>query len=90
MSLWTRTVNVFRGDRLNRELNEEFESHIEEAIAAGSDPKDARKTFGSMLRQREASRRVRVVGWLDGLCADVIIIAKNTDQPSFLSGRGRC
>ena len=72
MSLWTRTVNVFRGDRLNRELNEEFESHIEEAIAAGSDPKDARKTFGSMLRQREASRRVRVVGLLDGLCADVI------------------
>jgi putative ABC transport system permease protein len=72
MSLWTRTVNAFRGDRLNRELNEEFESHLEEAIAAGCDPEDARRAFGSMLRQREASRRVRVLGWLDGLRADVI------------------
>src|SRR5580704_3633856 len=72
MSLWTRVWNVFRGDRLNRELNEEFESHLEEAIAEGRDPEDVRRAFGSMLRHREASRRVRVAGWLDGLRADVI------------------
>jgi predicted permease len=72
MSLWTRTVNAFRGDRLNRELNEEYESHLEEAIAAGRDPGEARRALGSMLRQREASHRVRVLGWLDGLRADVI------------------
>ena len=72
MSVWTRGWNAFRGDRLNRELNEEFESHIEEAVAEGRDPEEVRQVFGSMLRQREASRRVRVAGWLDGLKADVI------------------
>jgi predicted permease len=72
MSLWTRVWNVFHGDRLNRELNEEFESHMEEAIAEGRDPEEVRRAFGPMLRQREASRRMRVAGWLDGLRADVI------------------
>ncbi len=72
MSVWTRVWNVFRGDRLNRELNEEFESHIEEAVAEGRDPEEVRKVFGSMLRQREASRRVQVAGWLDGLKADLV------------------
>ena len=72
MALWTRVSNVFRTDQLNRELNEEFESHIEEAIAEGRDPLEVRRSFGSMLRQREASRRVRVAGWLDGLRADVM------------------
>jgi putative ABC transport system permease protein len=72
MSVWTRMWNVFRGDRFNRELNEEFESHMEEAVAEGRDPEEVRQVFGSMLRQREASRRVRVAGWLDGLKADVI------------------
>ena len=33
MSLWSRIGNVLRGERLNREIDEELESHIEEAIA---------------------------------------------------------
>ena len=45
---------------------------MEEAVAEGRDPEEVRQVFGSMLRQREASRRVRVSGWLDGLRADVI------------------
>src|ERR1700674_486257 len=72
MSLWTRVWNAVRGDGLNRELNEEFEAHIAEAVSEGRDEAEARRAFGAMLRQREASRRVRVVGWLDGLRADVI------------------
>src|SRR5580693_1919058 len=72
MSLWTRLGNALRGDRLNHELDEEFESHIAEAIAEGRDPKEARRAFGVLLRQREASREFRVAGWLDGLRADVI------------------
>lgn len=72
MSLWSRIGNVFRGDRLNREIDEEFESHIEEAIAAGADPAEARRTFGPQLRLREQSHDTRVVAWLDGLRADVI------------------
>ncbi len=72
MSVWTQIWNVFRRDRLNRELNEEFESHIEYAVAEGRDPEEVRQAFGSMLRQREAIRGVRVAGWLDGLRADAI------------------
>ena len=37
MGLWTRIGNVFRGDRLNRELDEEFEAHIADAVGDGRD-----------------------------------------------------
>ncbi len=72
MSLWSRVWNVFRGDKLNRELIEEYESHIDEALAEGRDPKEVRRSFGPLLQHREASRRARVAGWIDGLHADVI------------------
>src|ERR1700689_5143189 len=71
MSLWTRMRNVFRSDTLNREIAEEMESHLAEAVAAGRDPGEARRVFGSMVRQREASHQARVVGWMDSLRADV-------------------
>ncbi len=72
MGLWTRVGNVFRGDRLNRELDEEFEAHIADAVGDGRDAQEARRAFGPMLRQREASREFRVLGWLDGLRADAL------------------
>jgi predicted permease len=72
MSLWTRIANVLRGDRLSREIDEELESHIEEASAQGRDPAEARKALGSALRLREESRDVRLVAWLDSLRADAI------------------
>lgn len=72
MSLRTRIANAFHSDRLNRDLDEEFEAHIADAIAEGRDPAEARRTFGSPLRQREACRQHRVSGWLDGLSADII------------------
>lgn len=71
MSLWTRLWNAVRGERLNREIDEELQSHIEEAIASGRDPREARNAFGSALRVREASHRVRVAGWLESLLADL-------------------
>ena len=46
MSLWSRLVNVIRGDRLIAEIDEELESHIAEAIAHGRDAEDARRAFG--------------------------------------------
>ncbi len=72
MSLWSRIANVFRGDRLNREIDEELESHIREAIEQGRDPAEVRRAFGSALRQREASRDLRLIAWLDSLRADTI------------------
>ena len=72
MSLWSRIANAFTSDRLNRELDEEYESHIGEAIASGRDPKEAHRAFGPLLRHREASRQHRVSGWLESLRIDLV------------------
>jgi predicted permease len=72
MSWWSRIANVVRSDSLNREIDEELESHIAEAIGRGRDPAEARRAFGSALRHREESRDVRIVAWLDSLRADAI------------------
>jgi len=72
MSWWSRMANVLRGDHLSREIDEELESHIEEAVAQGRDPAEARRALGSALRLREASRDVRLIAWLDSLRADAV------------------
>jgi len=72
MSTWKRITNLFRGNELNREIDEELESHLAEAAAHGRDPEEARRAFGSSLRHREASRDVRIGAWLDSLRADTI------------------
>jgi predicted permease len=72
MSLWSRIINVVRGDRLNREVDEELESHIEEAMEQGRDPAEVRRAFGSALRHREASRDAKLIVWLESLLADAI------------------
>src|SRR3984885_8581108 len=71
MSLWSRILNAVHGERLNREIDEELQLHIEEAIASGRDADEARRAFGSLLRQREAGHSIRVAGWLESLLADV-------------------
>jgi len=72
MSLWSRITNVFRGVDPNREIDEELQSHILEAIEQGRDPAEARRAFGPVLRHREESRDVRLIVWLDSLRADAI------------------
>ncbi|WP_348264690.1 ADOP family duplicated permease [Telmatobacter sp. DSM 110680] len=71
MSLWSRISNAVRGERLNREIDEELQLHIDEAIASGRDPKEAYRAFGSTLRTREASHSIRAAGWLESVLADV-------------------
>jgi len=72
MSLWSRVLNIFRGDRLSREIDEEFQSHLEAAAEQGRDPEDVRRAFGASLRLREESRDARLIPWLDSLRADAI------------------
>jgi predicted permease len=72
MSLWSRIANVFRGDGPSREIDEELQSHIAEALQQGRDRAEAQKAFGSPLRHREQSRDVRLIAWLDSLRADAI------------------
>ncbi|HLY18413.1 MAG TPA: ADOP family duplicated permease [Bryobacteraceae bacterium] len=72
MSLWTRLATALRPARATLELDEEFQSHIAEAIARGRDPAEARRAFGSALRRREESRDIRLAAWLDSLGADAV------------------
>src|ERR1700760_1198758 len=71
MSLWSRISNAVRGERLNSEIDEELQAHIEEAIASGRDPQAPRRAFGSTLRAREVSHSIRAAGWLESLLADL-------------------
>ena len=72
MSVWSRIANIFRSDRLSSEIDEELQSHIEEAIENGRDPDEVRRAFGPMLRHREESRDARLMVWLDSLRADFV------------------
>lgn len=73
MSLWSRIANVFRRDSLDRGIEEELQSHLEEAIAEGRDPAEARRAFGGLLNHRESSRDIRLVPWLESLYADSVL-----------------
>ena len=85
MSLWSRLVNVIRGDHLIGEIDEELESHIAEAIAHGRDPEEARRAFGALLRHREASRDIRRIVWLGDFLMDLRYGARMLRrQPGFL------
>ena len=72
MSLWSRIGNVFREDRVSREIDEELRSHVDEAIEQGRDPVKARRAFGAALQRREESHDLRVIPWLDSLRADAV------------------
>ena len=79
MSLWSRMANVFRPGRVQRELDDELEFHVDERtrelIAAGmtreAAAREARRRLGSPLRLREQSLDVKVMPWLDSLVRDV-------------------
>lgn len=99
MSVWRRVANIFRRERVNREIDEELEAHLKEAIANGRNPDEARRAFGSALRHREGSRDVRLVAWLESLRADFVFgwrqlkKAKVTSAAAILSlalGIGSC
>lgn len=72
MSFWSRIANAFRGNQLNRDIDEEMESHIAEAIEVGRDPAEVRRAFGSALRKREESREAKLIPWIDSVRADAV------------------
>src|SRR4249920_2983246 len=72
MSMWSRIANVVRGDGLSREIDEELDAHLAEAIGEGRDLVEVCRAFGSVLRNREESRDVRLIAWLDSLRADAV------------------
>ncbi|MEP6539359.1 MAG: ABC transporter permease, partial [Bryobacteraceae bacterium] len=79
MSWLSRLGNVFRGERLDRDLLDELEFHIEarteDLIRSGMDPHEAavtaRRAFGNPLAVRERSRDTKVLRWLESFLQDV-------------------
>jgi hypothetical protein len=67
MSLYSRVGNAFRGGLLNREIDEELESHLAKAIDAGRAPAEARQALGSLLAAREEIRDIKLLPWFDSL-----------------------
>lgn len=70
MSFWTRVANVFRMSKLNREIDEELQAHVDAAIEEGRDPDEARRALGPSLKYRDSAHDARVITWLDSLRAD--------------------
>ena len=85
MSLWSRIANLIHGDRLSREIDEELQSHIQEAIAQGRDLAEARRAFGYALRYRDESRDVRLIPWLDSLRSDAVFAFRRLNQGKVTS-----
>jgi predicted permease len=77
---WVHRIwNVLTPSRLSRDLEREIAFHIaerrDELIAGGMEPeaasREAARRFGNPLLQKERTRDVDVVVWLDSLVADV-------------------
>jgi len=85
MSLWSRLINVFRGDSLSREVLEEYEAHIADAVAEGLDATDARRSFGPMLSRLEASRDFRLIPWLDSVRGDAVFASRQLKKNPVIS-----
>jgi putative ABC transport system permease protein len=74
-----RAANVFRQNWLLRRLDDELAFHVAERIddlvAGGMTPDEARtealRRFGNYTRQRERTRDMNIVAWLEGLVADI-------------------
>jgi hypothetical protein len=97
MSLVSRIVKAFRGDRQSREIEE-----LASPIADASDKSRARveaRALGSIQLYREACGNIRVILWLDSLRADFVLAwrrlrkSKVTSAAAILSlalGIGAC
>ena len=79
MSWPGRALNLFRRRRLDADIEEELQFHVEartrDNVAAGMTPddarRDARRRFGFPLHAREASRDANVVLWLETFILDL-------------------
>ncbi len=72
MSALSRLLNLLRRDQVSREIDEELQSHLEEAIERGRDPVEARRALGSLPRLSEESRDARLATWLESFILDFV------------------
>jgi putative ABC transport system permease protein len=80
MPWYERWRNVFRSERLNSELDDEFQYHLAETVdrlvAEGLPEKDAlqaaRRQLGNYSLQKENTRDMNVAAWLDSTGGDLL------------------
>ena len=91
MSFWSRLANVIRGDGVSREIDEELQSHIDEAVREGRDPVEARRAFGWFLGQNDLDASVYNPdsgGCRDGLHVDRVNLNEGAESTlAFLTAR---
>ncbi|HTV00115.1 MAG TPA: ABC transporter permease, partial [Luteitalea sp.] len=79
MGWMARAVNVFRHERLIDRLDDELAFHvaerIDELVEGGMTPDEARtealRRFGNYTRQRERTRDMNIVAWLEAMVGDL-------------------
>ncbi len=94
MSMWSRVANMFRSGRVERELDEELQFHIEERIAelmaAGmtreAAAREVARRFGSPLRLREESLEVKLLPWLDSMIRDARLGVRMLRKDAVVTG----
>jgi predicted permease len=80
MGMWRRFRNLWRGSAVDREIEEELESHLnmraDEYQGAGLSAADARsrarRQFGNAMRMKEEVREADLLGWLDTTRRDLL------------------
>ncbi len=78
MTLLTRILNIFKKPDLDRELSDELNSHlllhIDDNLARGMSPEEARRAallkLGGLEQTKETLRDLHLLPWLDSLRAD--------------------
>ncbi|HEV8409449.1 MAG TPA: ABC transporter permease [Gemmatimonadaceae bacterium] len=79
MAWYRRLFNFARSEKLSRDLDREFAHHIaerrDELIASGMNARDAeseaRRKFGNPTAQKERTREIDILAWLDSAFSDI-------------------
>ena len=79
LRFWARMIGLFHKDRRDREMAQEFESHlqmhIDDNVRAGMSPEQARREalvkFGGMEAAKESIRETTRLMWIDTALRDV-------------------
>ncbi len=77
--MWARVTGLFRKSRRDREMAQEFESHvqmhIDDNVRAGLSPEQARREalvkFGGMEATKESVRETSRLMWIDTALRDI-------------------
>jgi predicted permease len=70
MGLWSRLRRTVRAGRLDDDIDEELQFHLEMDQAGGRDPRAARLRLGNVARIREETRAMRTMEWLGSVLTD--------------------